>query len=103
MEQFELIRQWAEQRGLYEKGDAKTQFVKLQEESGELAQAILKKDKELFIDSIGDLVVVLTNIAELGNQYFECRDITIEKCLLSAWQEIKDRKGKMDNGTFKKN
>ncbi|MAJ15847.1 MAG: hypothetical protein CMO51_02175, partial [Verrucomicrobiales bacterium] len=35
-ERFELIRQWADERGLYEKGDAKTQLIKLQEEMGEL-------------------------------------------------------------------
>ena len=41
--QFSLIRTWAKERGLYEKGDDKTQYVKLMEEAGELAKALLKR------------------------------------------------------------
>ena len=93
---FDLIRTWAEERGLYDKGDTKTQFTKLVEETGELAQAILKKDDAEFADAIGDMVVVLTNLAHLGG-------VTIEECIDSAYNEIKNRKGKMSNGTFVKN
>ena len=92
---FDYIREWADERGLYEKGDVKTQYCKLMEEAGEVGRAILKKDKEELYDGIGDMVVVLTNLAELGGT-------TIEECIMSAYDEIKDRKGKMDNGTFKK-
>lgn len=98
MEYFELIRQWAQERDLYEKGDIKTQCLKLQEEVGELSQAILKDNEEDMIDAIGDCVVVLTNMCEImwdGDQ-------TIEHCIISAYEEIKDRKGKMNNGTFEK-
>ena len=59
---FSDIRQWAKTRGLYEKGDVKTQYVKLMEESGELAQSIIKEDHDEFVDAIGDIVVVLTNL-----------------------------------------
>ena len=63
---FDLIRQWAEERGLYlRKGDPKTQALKLVEEMGEICRAILKDDKPEIIDGIGDCVVVLTNLAEL--------------------------------------
>ena len=101
---FNNIRNWASERGIYEKGDVKTQFIKLQEELGELSRAILKKDEEEFVDAIGDAVVVLTNLAELGNKYFDKTDhkINIESCIESAYDVIKNRKGKMDNGTFKK-
>ena len=104
MKQFELIRQWADARGIYEKGDVKTQYVKLQEEAGELAKAIMQDDYDEFVDAIGDCVVVLTNLAELGNKHFSqgVDRIDIESCIESAWQEIKDRTGKMENGTFKK-
>ena len=54
---FELIRDWADERGIYDKGDAKTQLIKLYEESGELSQALLKEDREGIIDAIGDSVV----------------------------------------------
>jgi len=92
---FDDIRQWAKDKGIYKSGDARTQFVKLMEEAGELAQAILKNDEPEVIDAIGDMVVVLTNLAEL-------RGYSIEKCIDSAYDVIKSRQGKMVNGTFVK-
>ena len=92
---FDLIREWAKERGLYDKGDTKTQTLKLMEEAGEICRAVLKQDKQQIIDGIGDCVVVLTNLAYLTG-------FTIEECIGAAYEEIKDRTGKMDNGTFKK-
>ena len=92
---FEDIRDWANERGLYDKGDAKTQLIKLYEESGELSQAILKNDKAGIIDAIGDSVVVLTNLAHLVGT-------DIEICIKSAYDEISNRTGRMINGTFVK-
>ena len=92
---FDLIRMWASERGLYKKGDPKTQALKLVEEVGETCRAILKGNHTDIEDGIGDCVVVLTNLAHLCNT-------DIEHCIESAYNEIKDRKGKMDNGTFKK-
>ena len=92
---FDLIRYWANERGIYEKGNPHTQYVKLQEEAGELAKALLNKDKPEIKDAIGDIVVVLTNLAHLEG-------ITIEECIKSAYAEIANRKGKMINGTFVK-
>ena len=94
--QFDLIRTWANERGLYDGGDPKTQALKLAEEVGETCRAILKEDATEMIDGIGDCVVVLTNLAELIGT-------PIEECIAKAYDEIKDRKGKMNNGTFKKN
>jgi NTP pyrophosphatase (non-canonical NTP hydrolase) len=93
---FDNIRNWAEERGLYKEGDSKTQYIKLQEEAGELARAILKKDKEEVIDAIGDIVVVLTNLAHLEG-------LKIEDCITAAYNVIKKRQGSMVNGTFVKN
>ena len=92
---FNLIREWANERGLYDKGDTKTQSLKLVEEVGEICRAILKGNDSDVEDGIGDAVVVLTNLAEL-------QGTTIEHCIEMAYNEIKDRKGKMHNGTFKK-
>jgi len=92
---YDLIRQWAEDKGIYAKGDSKTQYLKLMEEAGELAEALLKRDRPEIIDAIGDMVVVLTNLAKL-------EDLEIEECVLSAYNVIKKRKGKMENGTFVK-
>ena len=92
---FDLIRTWANERGLYDKGDTKTQYLKLMEEAGELGRAILKQDEPEFIDAIGDMVVVLTNLARLGG-------VSIETCIDSAYDVISKRTGKMVNGTFVK-
>ena len=92
---FDLIRRWASKRGLYKQGDAKTQALKLVEEVGETCRAILKGNHDSIEDGIGDCVVVLTNLAHLCNT-------DIEHCIELAYDEIKDRTGKMDNGTFKK-
>ena len=92
---FDMIRDWAENKGIYAKGDPKTQYIKLMEEAGEVGRAILKQDKPEIKDGIGDMVVVLTNLAEL------C-DMTIEECVESAYDVISKRTGKMENGTFVK-
>ena len=93
--EFEPIREWAENKGIYAKGDAKTQFVKLSEEMGELAMSILKNDPEEFMDAIGDCVVVLTNLAHLNG-------VKIEDCINGSYDVIAKRTGKMVNGTFVK-
>ncbi len=92
---FDNIRSWAEERGIYDAGDSKTQYVKLMEEAGELAKALLDEDEPEIIDAIGDMVVVLTNLAKLEG-------LEIEECIDSAYHEIANRKGKMINGTFVK-
>ena len=92
---YDLIRTWATEKGIYKTGDSRTQYVKLMEEAGELAQALLKNDETEVIDAIGDMVVVLTNLAKL-------RGHNIEDCIASAYSVIKDRQGKMINGTFVK-
>jgi NTP pyrophosphatase (non-canonical NTP hydrolase) len=92
---FKNIRDWAHTRGLYDKGDTHTQYVKLQEEAGELAKALLEDDQPEVIDAIGDMVVVLTNLAHL-------RGVNIETCIDSAYNVISKRTGKMINGTFVK-
>jgi NTP pyrophosphatase (non-canonical NTP hydrolase) len=92
---FDLIRSWADERGIYKEGDPKTQLIKLYEETGELAKAILEGDKNGIIDAIGDSVVVLTNLSKLVGY-------DIESCIQSAYDEISDRTGRMIDGTFVK-
>ncbi|QDP66447.1 MAG: hypothetical protein GOVbin15_36 [Prokaryotic dsDNA virus sp.] len=92
---FDKIRNWAEEKGILDKGDLKTQLIKLYEEAGELSQSILKNNREDTIDAIGDCVVVLTNLAELAGT-------RIEDCISTAYDEISNRTGKMINGTFVK-
>ena len=92
---FSRIREWAQSRGLYDKGNTFVQYVKLQEEAGELAKALLQNDHDEINDAIGDMVVVLTNLAHLHGT-------DIETCIADAYKVIAKRKGKMINGTFVK-
>ena len=94
-ERFDLIRDCAATRGLYQQGNPHTQYVKLQEEAGELAKALLKNDQPEVVDAIGDMVVVLTNLAHL-------QGYDIEYCIDEAYKVIAARTGKMINGTFVK-
>lgn len=95
LEIFDNIRSWANERGLYDKGNPHTQYVKLMEEAGELAKALLEQDTNEIEDAIGDMVVVLTNLAHL-------QAMSIEECIHSAYNVIAKRTGKMINGTFVK-
>lgn len=90
----ELIKKWATDRNL-DKADPKAQMVKLMEEVGELANGINKDKKEQTIDSIGDIYVVLVILCMQ-------LDLDINDCIKTAYDEIKDRKGKMVNGLFVK-
>ncbi len=94
-DRFDLIRFWAQDKGIYAKGNSTTQYVKLMEEAGELAKALLNNDKAEIVDAIGDITVVLTNLAELEG-------VKIEDCIDTAYNVIARRKGKMINGTFVK-
>ena len=94
MTTVEKIEQWVIDRNLHTI-DPKVQMCKTMEELGELAKAINKGDKEKQMDGIGDTVVTLICISEqLGLKFNDCLDY--------AYNEIKDRKGKLINGTFVK-
>ena len=84
---------WHHDRNLIDGSTDKDQFAKLIQEAGELSDSICKgKDVS---DDIGDMIVVLLNIAERNK-------LSISDCLAKAWHDIKDRKGKMIDGVFVK-
>tara|TARA_B100000700_G_C15039482_1_gene854600 strand:+ start:1962 stop:2261 length:300 start_codon:yes stop_codon:yes gene_type:complete len=87
----EKIKQWHHARNLIEGSTDKDQFCKLAQEMGELSDNLCRgKD---ISDDIGDMMVVLINIAERNN-------LSLVDCLEQAWNDIKDRKGKMVDGIF---
>jgi len=89
----EKVLDWAKPKGLLNPENAPKQFIKLAEEVGELANAILKQNKEEQKDALGDIRIVIRILAEqLGFDIDECEE--------SAYQVIKNRKGKTINGTF---
>ena len=88
------IREWSIERNLHV-ADPNKQALKLGEELGELFEGLVKGNEDLIKDSIGDIYVVLTILSQqLG--------FTIEECIEMAYDEIKDRKGKMIDGVFVK-
>lgn len=87
------IVDWAKERGLIKEDNAPKQIIKLSEEVGELCSAYLKKNDLELYDAIGDIQVVLIILCEQ-------LDIDYDKALESAYNVIKNRKGKTVNGTF---
>ena len=62
IENVNNIKRWHHDRNLIDGSDDKSQFAKLIQEAGELSDSICKgKDIK---DDIGDMIVVLINIAE---------------------------------------
>lgn len=88
------ISDWHKDRKITINGNSTSQVVKLTEELGELCSGIVRGDKDLIKDSIGDMIVVLIAIAELEG-------MTLEECVTGAYDEIKDRKGYLsEDGVF---
>lgn len=90
---FALITEWAHARNLIDGSDSFRQLAKLTEEMGELAGGIAKQRPDVIADSIGDCAVVLTILAAQNG-------LTINDCIQQAYDEIKDRKGRMIDGVF---
>ena len=89
------IIEWAKARNIIGDSDGLTQVNKTLEEVYELRDALLAKDRAEVIDAIGDTYVTLAIIAEMEN-------LTMKECVESAYDSIKDRKGKLINGIFVK-
>jgi NTP pyrophosphatase (non-canonical NTP hydrolase) len=87
---------WFDEKELIKSENAPKQFMKVAEELGELSSAIIKKDRDKEIDAFGDLIITI-----LGLSYM--RDLDLLSCLETAWNEIKERKGKVIDGSFIKN
>jgi NTP pyrophosphatase (non-canonical NTP hydrolase) len=89
------VTAWAQERGLLDRENVPKQMLKIMEEVGETASAILKNDRAKIIDGIGDSFVTLIVLSkQLGLEPSHCLEV--------AWNEIKNRKGKMVDGTFVK-
>ena len=93
-ELIDNITQWADDKGILSRENAPKQSMKIMEELGETMGAILKDKKTSdVVDGIGDILVTVIILAKQLN-------LEPTECLESAWNEIKDRKGKTVNGTF---
>lgn len=88
------VEQWSFKRGLHQAESAK-QYLKVAEETGEIAAALARSQHDELKDAIGDVVVTLIILAQQNT-------LTLEECLQTAYDEIADRKGRMVNGVFVK-
>jgi NTP pyrophosphatase (non-canonical NTP hydrolase) len=84
---------WANDKNLIKPENAPTQFLKVVEELGELSRSILKEDRKEEIDAFGDVMVTLIILSQQ-------RGLNLVDCLNTAYEVIKNRKGKTVNGTF---
>jgi NTP pyrophosphatase (non-canonical NTP hydrolase) len=82
---------WAADRGILDHSTPQAQILKAVSEMGELADAVIKNDPEAAKDAVGDVLVCLIN-------YCAMTGMTIHQCLEAAWDQIKDRKGRMVPG-----
>ena len=85
------VQEWAFERGIYEHSNARAQLLKTFSEMGELADAEIKGDAPAARDAVGDVLVCLINFCAMSG-------LGITDCLAGAWDEIKDRKGRMVPG-----
>jgi NTP pyrophosphatase (non-canonical NTP hydrolase) len=92
-QRIQQVKQWHIDRNLIDGASDKDQVCKLIQEVGELSDNVCK-NKDV-ADDIGDIMVVLINIAERNG-------LSLEHCLDVAYHDIKDRKGRMVDGIFVK-
>tara|TARA_R100000742_G_C4241612_1_gene61211 strand:- start:287 stop:691 length:405 start_codon:yes stop_codon:yes gene_type:complete len=89
------VLKWAEERGIFTKGDSLAQLAKTQEELDETIQAVKDQDDVEIADGIGDMLVTIIIAAKMTG-------FDPVACLQQAYNEIKNRKGKMIDGQFVK-
>lgn len=93
--EMDVIR-WSEERGIIPNSTSVAQYRKAQEEMHELHTALINRNRADIIDGLGDVLVCLINVAALEN-------VDLTHCLLTAYNEIKHRRGTMNSdGIFVK-
>jgi NTP pyrophosphatase (non-canonical NTP hydrolase) len=89
----QLVIKWADEKGIFEKGTPSAQCDKTLEEVMELSTALHNDDKAEIKDALGDILVTIIIQAEM-------QGLELEDCLLTAYNVISKRKGRMINGQF---
>lgn len=90
------VLRWSEARRIIPNATPQSQLLKAVSEMGELCDAEGKQSLPDIQDAVGDVMVCLIN-------YCALRDIDLVECLVSSYEQIKDRTGTlMPDGTFVK-
>lgn len=87
------VEEWAEEKGIFSKGNPTAQALKTIEESNELLDAIDKEDRAEIVDALGDILVTIIIQAKMQN-------LDLLECLQSAYNVISKRSGVMKDGMF---
>lgn len=87
------VEEWAEEKGIFSKGNPTAQALKTIEESNELLDAIDKENRAEIIDALGDILVTIIIQAKMQN-------LDLLECLQSAYNVISKRSGVMIEGQF---
>jgi|TARA_R110000787_G_scaffold131375_2_gene243346 NTP pyrophosphatase (non-canonical NTP hydrolase) len=98
MDYYELecaVESWAHEKGIMSSASPMAQALKTLEECTELCTSINSQDRDEIIDALGDIMVTLIIQAKIQN-------VSLEKCLESAYNVISKRTGRMINGAFVK-
>lgn len=67
-EQFKTnVERWQAERGIYEHSTALAQALKAVSEAGELADAVIKGDRDALKDSVGDVMVCAVGVAKMSH------------------------------------
>lgn len=91
----QLVINWATDRKIIQNSDSKTQMLKAMSELGELSAAINKRDRAGIVDGLCNVIVCLINVAQIE------KIGSLVDCLDAAYNEIKDRKGYLNQyGVF---
>lgn len=113
LEVIKNIVQWGLDRNIIQSSSLEAQFLKLEEELNELRDALKDGDNAGIADAIGDMGVVLIMMSEIFGKKVDAEDYEdgfptdehtsyFQECLHLAYDEIKDRKGKLIDGVFVK-
>ena len=92
----ECVINWSKERSLNNYDSRFVQLAKVVEELGELSKAMIQEDTDEIIDALGDVNVTLIVLADQ-------MELLLSDCLEVAFNEIKNRKGVLKNGSFIKN
>ena len=87
------VVEWGNSKNIIKKENSYKQFCKVVEEVAEVGTALNNKDENELIDAIGDSTVTLILLAAQNNLDFK-------ECLKTAYNVIKNRTGKTENGVF---
>ena len=77
------VERWQAERGIYEHSTPLAQALKGVSEAGELADAVIKGDRDALADSVGDTVICLVGVSKMLDIDMQCsEDMLIDHSII---------------------